>query len=263
MSEPTRPGVGLEGAPNFRDIGGYRNQSGRVFRTGLVYRSESLSYLTDADLEKLRTLSIGLVVDIRSSHEKRQQSSRWPPDRPRRTLFCDVDADLRAGQEPLISALRASPSVEGARQLLRESYGVMPTAFARHLFGIFAQLARADCPPAVLHCTVGKDRTGFLTAMLLFALGMSRETVYEDYLFTAHMPRNPRLAATLAGILRPQLRVDLDPAVMDTLLGVEAEYLDVALQSIERSHGSVECYLAVAGGLDSDTRKRLQERLLV
>lgn len=254
--------VGLDGAPNFRDLGGYRNGDGRVVRHGRVYRSESLTWLTDRDLDVLRELAIGLVIDVRSAHEKHTQPSRWHAGPRPELLSCDIDADLRAGNQPLISILRARPDPEGAREMLRTTYAVMPVAFAGQLAGLFARLADADCPPAVLHCTVGKDRTGFIAAMLLFALGVPREAVYEDYLRTARVARNPRLEETLGDIVRSQVGREPDAAMMDALFGVEAEYLDAALQRIDKEYGSVDRYLAVAGGLDGSTRAGLQARLL-
>ncbi|WP_018989714.1 tyrosine-protein phosphatase [Aromatoleum toluclasticum] len=254
--------IGLDGAPNFRDLGGYRNGEGRVVRHGQVYRSDALTWLTDRDLGILRELGIGLVIDVRSAHEKHTQPSRWHAGSPPEVLSCDIDADLRAGTQPLISILRARPDREGARAMLRTTYAVMPAAFAGHLAGLFARLARSDCPPAVLHCTVGKDRTGFVAAMLLFALGMPREVVYEDYLHTARVARNPRLEETLGDIVRSQVGREPDAAMLDALFGVEAEYLDAALRRIDQEYGSVDRYLRVAGGLDDDTRAGLQARLL-
>lgn len=262
MNDLKRETVELQGAPNFRSLGGYRNTEGRVLRPGLVYRSDSLSYLTDSDLDTLRELAIGLVIDVRSTHEQTRQLSRWPHGYTPRTLSYDINVDLRANNQPLISVLRANPNVEGAREMLRTAYRMMPRAFFGHLDGIFHELAREDCPPAVLHCTVGKDRTGFITAMLLFALGMPREAVYEDYLLTAQRMRNPYLAKFFAENVRKELRREFDPSVVDTLLGVEAEYLDAALLQIEEEYGSVERYLAVAGRLDESARRRLQTRLL-
>lgn len=258
-----RRGNGLQGAPNFRDLGGYRSEDGRVVRRGLVYRSESLSYLTEADLETLRELGIGLVIDVRSAHERRTQPSRWPEGCALETLACDVDADLRARNQPLIAILRANPGPDGARELLRQTYAMLPGAFAGRLGDFFAALARDACPPAVLHCTVGKDRTGFVAAMLLFALGVPREVVLDDYLATGRRPRNPRLAQALVEIVAPQIGAEPDAATIDALLGVETEYLDTALARIDADYGSVERYLATAGGLDAALRAGLQARLLL
>ena len=51
---------GLEGAPNFRDLGGYRAAGGSRVRPGRLFRSESLERLTDADLAQVARLDIAL-----------------------------------------------------------------------------------------------------------------------------------------------------------------------------------------------------------
>lgn len=73
--------VVLEGAHNFRDLGGYATEDGRRVRWGLFYRSDALSELSDADLDKLRALGIKLVCDFRSAEEKAEAPDRLPPAR--------------------------------------------------------------------------------------------------------------------------------------------------------------------------------------
>ena len=38
--------------------------------------------------------------------------------------------------------------------------------------------------PALVHCTAGKDRTGFASAVVLKALGVPHDTIVEDYLLS-------------------------------------------------------------------------------
>ena len=53
----------LATAPNVRDVGGYRTADGRRVRTGLIYRSDQLNRLSDADLATIGGLGLGLGVD--------------------------------------------------------------------------------------------------------------------------------------------------------------------------------------------------------
>ena len=61
--------VGLQGQPNFRDIGGYETRDGRKVQPGLIYRSGELPRLTDEDLEKLRVLGVKTVVNFLTPEE--------------------------------------------------------------------------------------------------------------------------------------------------------------------------------------------------
>ena len=58
--------VALEGAHNFRDLGGYPTQDGRSVRWGVLFRSDALAELSDADLEVVGALGLRLVCDFRS-----------------------------------------------------------------------------------------------------------------------------------------------------------------------------------------------------
>lgn len=60
---------GLEGQPNFRDLGGYQTVDGRTMRTGLVFRSGELPRTTDADLETLKKLGVRTVVNFLTEGE--------------------------------------------------------------------------------------------------------------------------------------------------------------------------------------------------
>lgn len=47
-----------------------------------------------------------------------------------------------------------------------------------------ALLLGLEGQPVIFHCSAGKDRTGFATALVLRLLGASMEAIYTDYLLT-------------------------------------------------------------------------------
>ena len=63
------------------------------------------------------------------------------------------------------------------------------TTFAHRYRAVFDRLADPENLPALIHCTAGKDRTGFGAALVLMALGVPRETAFEDYLLTNYYAR--------------------------------------------------------------------------
>src|ERR1700730_15049061 len=67
----------LQGAANFRDLGGYRASDGRYVRWGLVYRSNHLANLTANDYRYLAGLGIRLVCDVRTEDERKRSPTRW------------------------------------------------------------------------------------------------------------------------------------------------------------------------------------------
>src|SRR5262245_19920780 len=69
--------IALEGAPNFRDLGGYATADGRHVRWNRIYRSGELSRLTDADYERLAQLRIAVVCDFRRDSERSAAPTTW------------------------------------------------------------------------------------------------------------------------------------------------------------------------------------------
>jgi len=70
-------GLPLEGGNNFRDLGGYQTAQGRQVVWGTLFRSGSMSGLTDADYALLGTLGIRVISDLRSTNERQREPTRW------------------------------------------------------------------------------------------------------------------------------------------------------------------------------------------
>lgn len=261
-NSPAQTTLRLEGAPNFRDLGGYATTDGRTVRRRRLFRSEGLSSLTANDLDTIRHLGIRLVCDVRAQNERDAHPSRWPDGQAVDVLHLDISNDLRAANETLRRILISDVSEKGAREVMFQTYRLMPRAFVGRLATLVDRILAEEGLPAVIHCTAGKDRTGFVSAMLLLALGVSMETVYCDYLLTAELCDLKRMAASSASAIAASLGRMPDPAVAHALSAVCREYLDTAFESLEAEFGSIDTYLQQAGGLTAEKCQRLQARLL-
>jgi protein-tyrosine phosphatase len=252
----------IAGAPNFRDLGGYETADGRRVRHGVLYRSEALALSDASDRAALAGLGIRFVCDLRSAHERETAPTAWPPDRAPETLHLDVGMDLRAGNAALVRILAADPTVRGVRAMLMASYGAMPRAFAPGLRG-FLDALLSEKLPALFHCTAGKDRTGFLGAVLLETLGVPRETIRYDYALTSRysdMPRMMRTAAVYVAALTG--RDDHGADMLETLCGTDPDYIESSFAAIARDWGSTEAYLRAVAGFGAPERTRLRDLLL-
>lgn len=259
----TPPFTPLQGAPNFRDVGGYLNTEGARVRHGRVFRSEGLTRLTDADLAAVAGLNISLLYDLRGHEERQREPNRWP-DRPLETVVVNLDShDLDAVRLSGWRERIPDPSfdVPGVRQWITHAYGKMPQLFAGTLASLFDRLTEPTSPVALFHCTAGKDRTGFVGAMLLSALNASRDTVFEDYLLTGKLRPASGLLQTLLGEQLEQLPAD-KIAALTVMAEVNPDYLNNALHSIERDFGNIDKYLRTACGLDAHKRDQLHAQLL-
>ncbi len=114
----------------------------------------------------------------------------------------------------------------------------------------------------LVHCSAGKDRTGFVIAMLLHTLGVPEERIRQDYLASRHWPGAESHRASRAARLAPVVPLHELPAAVDAVLDVREAYLDAAMASLRDEFGSVGRYLEAAAGLDSARSARLRDRLL-
>ena len=240
--------VALEGAQNFRDIGGYATEDGHHVRWGLFYRADSLGSLTDADLTRVHELGIKLVCDFRSAEEKAEDPDRLPAADPPEHLdlpILDESFSPSAFREKITSGQLGDTDL---RQMLIEGNRLFATRYAPRYAAMFERLTDSANLPAVVHCTAGKDRTGFAAAMVLRTLGVPEETVYEDFLLTNHYTAD-EIERTL-WIIRFASLFRTDPEQVRPVLGVERAYLEAAFDAIEENYGSFEVYRREALGLD-------------
>jgi protein-tyrosine phosphatase len=260
--------LGLEKATNARDLGGLVAADGRRVRSGLLFRANALNRLTEADVTVLGGLGLACLIDFRHPHEiELIGPDRLPPVRPRRVVslpLFDPDHDVFTTVSAALTGRSGEASVDrlrdgGAEAVMRELYRwFVEASLARQAFGAALRIIADDeALPLLFHCTAGKDRTGWLAALVLSALGVERHVVTADYLRTNELnaPGTAFVLAALAG------RVD-DPAVLLPVLEARPVYLDEAFDAALRRYGGVDGYLTAGLGLDAAWRERLRGRLL-
>lgn len=250
----------LDGAPNFRPVAGLAADGGRRLRAGQLFRSGELSTLTPQDLERLETLGIRLICDLRSASERRQFPTAWPELAPARTMTLPAETDRAAGMRGLVDRIAHEPGPAGARRAMLDLYAALPALLAPVLREAAAAIISGWGVPVLLHCHAGKDRTGVATAMLLASIGIEREAIVADYVETARRldaaDIRERMSRTIARILGRSM----DGATMQVLTASDPAYIDAAFAAAARA-GSLEDYFAEIG-LTRDGRARLRDRLL-
>lgn len=252
----------LKGAPNFRDLGGHATVDGARVRHGRVFRSDVLSRLTDADLGRLAGLGIGLVFDLRLPAERRREQNRWPAGGPVETVSFDDRPEMADAQASRWQELLAAGELDhdGARQMMFGVYRRMPQALALDLAILFERLDAPAPPPVLIHCTGGKDRSGFVCAMLLRALDVPMETIVADYLVSGQRRPPEHFAAERLAAGKPLTGRTAE--VLKAFATVDAGYLASAFEQIDGDFGSADAYLQQACALDAERKRRLRATLL-
>ncbi len=178
--------LALDGPLNFRDIGGYQNDKGQHVKWNKIYRSDSLSSLSDEDQAKLAERRITVDVDLRSRYEQNSAPDKlWPNVRFVDAHIYSENRKQNKGDNKLYRFVHHIPDM-GDNWLGQIYQQVLLNSHSQHEFAkIFAELIELPEEDAlVYHCSAGKDRTGMTSALILTALGVDDDTISRDYLLT-------------------------------------------------------------------------------
>ena len=229
----------FEALSNFRDVGGHVTADGRKLRSGLVYRSDALCFVTERDRALLRdTLRIRTIVDLRTSMEH---------ERMGRYDLTDVGEVVHL---PVLDGALISEKAHDGSLDLASMYQAIAFDHADEIAIVLTLLADPDRLPAIISCTAGKDRTGIVVGVLLAMLSVPEETVLADYELSAAG------LATLRGRIMARLIGDGVPNIPAAAFALEPAALAQVLEDIRLRHGTVTAYL-IAAGAPVDIEQRL------
>lgn len=235
----------FEGAINFRDLGGYPAGAGRRTRWHRLYRSDSLADLTPGDLDHLAALDLRTLIDFRLPEERLAKPDRLPAGAAITTL--ELGFVPRGTLEMLRLVREGSIGADEISRRVIAQYRLFPLEHQGEYRRLAELAIKRSTYPLLIHCTSGKDRTGYGIAVLLLAAGVARETVIEDYLLTN---RYRRAVPQLLGPGTPE-------AAVHRLLAAQPDYLEAALDAAEQAFGSLDAYFAQALCLDDKARDAL------
>lgn len=169
--------IELEGAFNFRDLGGYVGAGGRPLRWRRLYRADGLHRLSAGDLERLAELGLRTVIDLRTPGEVTERGRiRWPGD------------DLGYVNLPMMDVLPEKSDYDvtwATSEGVATQYESILADGAPAVRQSLQALSDASSYPVVFHCMAGKDRTGILSAVVLGLLGVADDDIVADYALSA------------------------------------------------------------------------------
>jgi protein-tyrosine phosphatase len=253
--------IEVAGSRNLRDLGGYRTMDGREIKKGLLYRSDHLGQISKGDLEKLPALGVKTVYDLRGEKEQETFPQRLPEIVPVKVVSLPI---FYQGLDPWVTARRIviSGDVEDGEfhQLMIDAYRAYVLDFRSQWSTLLKGLAEPETPPALIHCTYGRDRTGVAVALILSSIGVPREKVMEDYLLSNKFWESKTdmyscLANCASCFRTPRSEVR-------ALMEVRPEYLQAVFLAIDEHYGSFDNYLDQGLGIDEQTLERLRTALL-
>lgn len=253
----------FENVRNFRDFGGYRGADGQMVRTGTLFRSAQFGEASETDLAALETYRIAVQADLRRPDERERHGHRWPGPNVR-VLSSDLG---EAAQAPHVRFLtEVAVDAPKARSWMVDYYRDAPfkpqhVETFSHWFSALQSLG--DDQAAVVNCAAGKDRTGILCALTHHVLGVDRDAIFADYELTNEAADVATRLPEMARLFNEHIGKDYAHDVFHPFVGVDADFLHAALDSIEAEAGSLDTYLTDTLGVGSAEVEVLRSKFLV
>ena len=257
------PGTPLafETAENFREMGGWPAADGRRVKRGLFWRSGALCQIaSEEDRKQFEALGIRVVCDLRSGVERTRQPD--PEFIGIRRHDIGAIRDAEGGELPIDANNSLHLDADGLRALSREMeaiYSALP--FHNPAYReIFREMLAGELP-LLFHCSAGKDRTGVAAALILLALGASRETVMADFLATNDC--RPGAVRECLEVYRSELErePELRP-ILELVSGVRPESMQAVFDAIDRRYACMEDFFAAEYGMGPEQLRLMRDRCL-
>ena len=242
--------VELEGAVNFRDMGGYLTTDFRRVDMRRIYRAGDISKLTDADMEEIKRRKIYTVIDFRGEDEATSAPDRLLPGADYLLLPAGSEnsADWDTFTQGYASGTDVMTAFYSDVSVFKERY----RPFFRKL------LMLPDTSAVVFHCSAGKDRTGIAAALFLYVLDVPMETIMVDYMATNYF-RSKENETVIDDLVNVQ---GYDRKMATEIMEASPLYLETAFQALKRQYGSVDSFIYKELGMDEGAKFLLREKFL-
>lgn len=278
----------FDGIENFKDLGGIRTQDGREIKEHMLFRSGALNRATEEDVEKLQKENVKLIIDLRTKKERTMWpdpdtgiTTVWNPlymeDISRVSIFRPDETDTLANRLKALfivhhrSDEKVGFAMDEVRQMI-EKEGFDPEVYVGRMYQkfinnqivqkqgrqFFRMLINRRDGAILWHCSAGKDRTGMITALLLYALGVSKEDIIDNYV---ECSKTSEESVNL--LIERLFPSDVDgnekyQKLARQIFGIKTCYIDSFFKAIENDYVSIDNYIMKAMDVHVDNIVRLK-----
>lgn len=252
--------IKLKHVKNFRDIGGVKTKDGRIVKTKMLYRGSALSKLSKEEIVFLKKeYKLSTIIDLRTKKESAEEP--------------DISVEgVQYYHYPVLNEAVVGVSHEKKVHSF-SSLKMMP-----RMEDLYVQMVKGDCLENLVsimktiltlpndgysllfHCSVGKDRTGVLAALILSFLGVDRDTVIYDYLISNKFTRVKALFVYF-GLLCTRFNHKFAKKIKFSLLAKQ-RFIESALESLENDYGSLENFFKEKLCFTSEETEMIKNRFL-
>lgn len=247
--------INFKSVLNFRDLGGIVSDGDKTIKNGMLFRSANLDHMSKEDFEKFESLNIKTIVDLRAPAEWKKRKNSL-----NNYEILSLPLDFQGATRERIKPYLYKKNVEPILADISNSLYLDILDAALPIFNqVMELLLSSDRSPILIHCQVGKDRTGIISALILMALGVKRELIIEDY-----MKSNDFLVPYFKRrLLRKKiLSFGFYPSrAILYVVTLRQRNIESVLDKIKDQYGGIDSYL-VNSGFDSKKLSELKKRLL-
>ncbi|MBQ0135333.1 MAG: tyrosine-protein phosphatase [Oscillospiraceae bacterium] len=243
----------IKHAKNTRDFYGLKNKDGLSICTHNFVRSCTLDKLRKADIDKLSNVS--LIIDLRDKDETEEKRDKVIPftEYKNMPLFSKTTAGISLSTKS-IEALDHLPNMCDIYHNM-----ALEEDCINHLKSIFNEIIDHD-GGVLWHCSEGKDRCGFVSALFLSILDIPYETIMDDYLATNLVPSKNKMRYYKLILFATRDKKKADAIL--PLFEAREEFLNSSFDAIKDNYGSVDNYLKNALGITDEMKEKLKAKCL-
>ncbi|MGF9772377.1 tyrosine-protein phosphatase [Priestia aryabhattai] len=251
----------FENLYNFRDIGGFKTKDGCYVKTGILFRSDELSRLSQKDVESFHQINIKSICDLRTLQEQQSKVSRIQTGNEIQLLNVSIhDKSREFTHLEFFKFLVSKSNTIDFEKIMKEMYDHMAFGCYKEINEVITFLSNPKNLPALIHCTGGKDRTGFISALIQLLVGVPYETVINEYLLS-----NQLIAKRMKKVetfIRWMSLFQVSSERVKPILEVRRDYFEEVYNKIIEQYGDIENYLRLACKVPQSNLENLKQLLI-
>lgn len=246
----------MQGTVNFRDIGGFSTSEGKQVAWNKIFRSGHLNKLSKKEKDYFVSLGIKTIIDFRGHSMTKRFPDKVPNASEVEFISLPIESKGLEMRKVGLKILNDNLGDFDARSILNQSYTDFIIDAKKEARTVLDAFHDTD-GNILIHCTAGKDRTGFFIALLLRILGVPLDIIRKDFIASNFYRKkeSDRLYQNAAAF------TNADPLL--PLINVQDEYLETAFRVMEEEYGTLENYLKEALNIDEKYIQELKDKYLI
>ena len=252
--------IKLKYVKNFRDLGGIQTLDGRTIKSKMLYRGATLKKLSDKEIQLLKDeYRLSTIIDLRTKKEAEEQPDAVVEGVKYIHMPVLTEAAVGVSHEKKVhsfSSLKLMPPMQDMYvNMVRGETLENVVKIMKSLLTL-----KDDDYAVLFHCTVGKDRTGILAALILSFLGVDRDTIVCDYLISNRFTRKKAFFVYIA-LLIVKFNHKFAKKIRFSLLAKQI-FIDAALDTLEHDFGSMQAFFQTKLAYTPEEEKKIKEIFL-